>query len=101
MTVSTTAPSDGQLTAARLVYLLGVADLLPHELVTMNLRRLTEEQGIPLSVLADRAGIDRRQLFDMMAGEYDADLDWIERLAEVLEVPLRELFRNVPPPTRH
>ena len=68
----------------------------------MNLWRLTEEKAIPLTVLADRAGIDRRQLFDMMAGEYDADLDWIERLADVLEVPLRELFRNdVPPRTRH
>jgi transcriptional regulator with XRE-family HTH domain len=68
----------------------------------MNLRRLTEAKGIPLTVLADRAGIDRRQLFDMMAGEYDADLEWVGRLAEVLEVPLTELFRpDLPPPTRH
>jgi transcriptional regulator with XRE-family HTH domain len=68
----------------------------------MNLRRLTEAKGIPLTVLADRAGIDRRQLFDMMAGEYDADLEWVGRLAEVLEVPLTELFRpDVAPPTRH
>jgi predicted transcriptional regulator len=68
----------------------------------MNLRRLTEAKGIPLTVLADRAGIDRRQLFDMMAGEYDADLEWVGRLAEVLEVTLTELFRpDVPPPARH
>ncbi|MCA9697564.1 MAG: helix-turn-helix transcriptional regulator [Myxococcales bacterium] len=67
-----------------------------HEIVTENLRRLTEAKGIPLTVVADRAGIDRRQLFAMMAGEFDADLDWLNRLAEALDVPLSELF--APPP---
>ena len=71
-----------------------MANPLAHEVVTKNLRRLTAAKGIPLPVVADRAGIDRRELFAMMAGEYDADLDWLNRLAEALEVDLTELFRD-------
>jgi transcriptional regulator with XRE-family HTH domain len=66
-----------------------------HEIVTENLRRLTEAKDIPLTVVADRAGIDRRELFAMMAGEYDPDLDWLGRLADALEVPMSELFLEV------
>jgi transcriptional regulator with XRE-family HTH domain len=66
-----------------------------HEIVTENLRRLTEAKGIPLTVVADRAGIDRRELFAMMAGEYDPDLDWLGRLADALKVPMSELFLEI------
>ena len=62
------------------------------ELLTENLRRLTELKQIPLTVLADRAGIDRAQLFAAMAGEYDPDLDWLNKLADVLAVPVSELL---------
>lgn len=74
------------------MYRLLVADRPAHELVTENLRRLTEAKGIPLTVVADRAGIDRRELFAMMAGEYDAKLDWLNKLADGLGVHLSELF---------
>ena len=67
---------------------------LAHEVVTENLRRLTETKGIPLTVVADRAGIDRRELFAMMAGEYDADLVWLNKLAEALDVGIAELFAD-------
>jgi transcriptional regulator with XRE-family HTH domain len=69
-----------------------VANRPAHELVTENLRRLTEAKGIPLTVVADRAGIDRRELFAMMAGEYDADLDWLNRLADALGVHVSEFL---------
>lgn len=62
------------------------------ELLTENLRRLTELKQIPLTVLADRAGIDRAQLFAAMAGEYDPDLDWLNKLADALAVPVSELL---------
>ena len=68
--------------------------LLAHELVTENLRRLTEAKGISLAAVADRAGIDRRELFAMMAGEYDADLAWLNRLADALKVEFIELFKE-------
>ncbi|PRQ04620.1 hypothetical protein ENSA5_06250 [Enhygromyxa salina] len=35
-----------------------------HEIVSENLKRLTEEKGIPLATVADRAGLDRRAFFD-------------------------------------
>jgi hypothetical protein len=41
----------------------------------VNLRRLTEAKKIPLTVLADRAGIDWRELFAAMAGEVGWPLD--------------------------
>lgn len=60
--------------------------------MTENLRRLTEAKGTPLTVVADRTGIDRREFFAMMAGEYDADLDWLNKLADALGVDVTELF---------
>lgn len=62
-----------------------------YELLTENLRRLTEAKKVPLTVLADRAGIDRAELFAAMAGEYDPDLDWLNKIADVLEVHVSEL----------
>jgi len=69
-----------------------VANRPAHELVTENLRRLTQAKAIPLTVVADRAGIGRRELFAMMAGEFDADLDWLNRLADALDVHISELL---------
>ncbi|PRP97670.1 hypothetical protein ENSA5_31770 [Enhygromyxa salina] len=73
-----------------------------YHLLTENLRRLTEAKKVPLTVLADRAGIDRRELFAAMAGEYDPDLDWLNKLADVLEVDVGELLvepRGKPKPS--
>ena len=65
-----------------------------YKLLTENLRRLTEAKMVPLPVLADRAGIDRTELFAAMAGEYDPDLDWLAKLADVLEVHIADLFEE-------
>ena len=62
-----------------------------HELVTENLRRLTEEKGIPLTVVADRAGLDRAEMFAVMAGELEGDLEWLNKVAEALGVEIAEL----------
>lgn len=67
---------------------------MPSRAVTANLRRFTEARGIPLTVVADRAGIDRRELFAMMTGEYDTDLDWLNKLADALGVDVTELFAD-------
>ncbi|EDM79607.1 hypothetical protein PPSIR1_21304 [Plesiocystis pacifica SIR-1] len=74
-------------------------ELSAHELMTENLRRLTQLGGIPLTVVADRAGIDRRELFAVMAGEVDPDLNWLCRLAAGLGVPLSALFIEPEPRT--
>ncbi|PRP95501.1 hypothetical protein ENSA5_38540 [Enhygromyxa salina] len=65
-----------------------------HELLTLNLRRLTEQSYTPLTVVADRAGIDRRELFAVLAGEQEADLDWLFKLADGLGVRASELVRD-------
>lgn len=67
------------------------------QLLTENLRRLTEAKKIPLAVLADRAGIDRAELFAAMAGEIDPDLNWLNRLADVLEVHVADLLEEPGP----
>ena len=66
----------------------------PHELLTLNLRRLTEQSHTPLTVVADRAGIDRRELFEVLAGEREADVDWLFKLADGLGVRASELVRD-------
>ena len=67
-----------------------------HELLTYNLRRLTEQSHTPLTVVADRAGIDRRELFAVLAGEQEADMDWLFKLADGLGVRASELLRQPP-----
>ena len=71
-------------------------------MLTINLRRLTEIKGMPLTVLADRAGMSRSELFAVMAGEIDPDLHWLRRLAEAMDVSLADLFLveeySQPPP---
>ncbi|WP_086001225.1 helix-turn-helix domain-containing protein [Plesiocystis pacifica] len=74
-----------------------VDELSAHDLLTENLRRLTQLGGIPLTVVADRAGINRRELFAVMAGEIDPDLDWLCRLAAGVGVPLSTLFLEPEP----
>lgn len=70
-----------------------MADEQPaHVLLALNLRRLTELRGISLAAVADRSGIDRRELFAVLAGEVDPDLDWLNKLADGLGVRLAALF---------
>ncbi|PRP95833.1 hypothetical protein ENSA5_37020 [Enhygromyxa salina] len=70
-----------------------------HELVSENLRRLTEEKGVALAVVADRAGLDRREFFEVIAGEREGDFEWLRKVAEALDVEIAELVvdRSSPP----
>jgi transcriptional regulator with XRE-family HTH domain len=51
-----------------------------------RLREVAEEREIPLSHVADRAGIARSYLWRLLAAESSATLDALQRLATVLEV---------------
>lgn len=68
------------------MYRRAVQNRPPHEPVTENLRRLTEEKGISLGVVADRAGLDRAEIFAVMAGEVEGDLKWLNKVAGALGV---------------
>lgn len=70
-----------------------------HELVSENLRRLTEEKGMPLAVVADRAGLDRREFFAVLTGEQEGDFDWLVKVAEAIGVTTADLVvDNQQPP---
>ena len=70
-----------------------------YELVSENLRRLTEEKGVPLTVVADRAGLDRREFFEVIAGEREGDFEWLRKVAEALDVEIAELVVDLSSPT--
>jgi transcriptional regulator with XRE-family HTH domain len=72
-------------------YPSGVSNRPTHVLVAENLGRITEAMGITLADVATRAGMDPRELFAVLAGQYDADLDWLRRIAAALEVNLSDL----------
>lgn len=62
-----------------------------HVLLAENLGRIAEQRGITVPEIADVAGLDRRELLAVLAGQYDADLDWLNEIADALEVDIWEL----------
>ena len=64
-----------------------------------NLRKHAERRGIAVSVLADRAGVSRRQMFGVLSGERDATLGWIEKVAQILEIEVAVLLERSPSAT--
>ncbi len=52
-----------------------------------RLREIAAEREIPLSHVADRAGIARSYLWRLLSAESSATLDALQRLAVVLDVP--------------
>lgn len=63
-----------------------------HELVSDNLRRITETQSISLAEIADRAGLDRREFFEVLTGEREGDLDWLNQVATAVGVDTADLL---------
>jgi len=62
-----------------------------------NLRRLRLERGISQERLAADSGVDRAYLGLLEKEENSATLDFLDKLASALDVPLAEFFR-VPEP---
>jgi transcriptional regulator with XRE-family HTH domain len=63
-----------------------------HRRLARNLRALARARRVPLSHLADRAGVGRTQLWDLMAGRRSVTLRWLERVARALEVDPADLL---------
>ena len=61
-----------------------------------RIRQLTEEREMPMSHLAGRAGISRSNLWEVMNGRASPTLDWVQRVAEVLDVEPTELLVGKP-----
>lgn len=56
-----------------------------------NIRALAETRGMPLSLLADFAGVSRAHFFDVLALRKDATLSWLTKVALALGVDVSDL----------
>jgi transcriptional regulator with XRE-family HTH domain len=61
--------------------------------VATHIRELAARKRLRLTELADLAGVSRGHLWSVLGGEKSATLDYLCRLARVLEVDPHELVR--------
>lgn len=66
-----------------------------HQRLADNIRRITEELGIVLTHLPDRAGVSRAHFFNVLAGRKSPTLSWLAKVAAALGVDPLELLRPV------
>lgn len=69
-------------------------------LVAWNLRKLRTERGISQERLAADTGVDRAYVSELERGLGNASVDLLDRLAEVMRVPLGAFFDEPPDPGR-
>lgn len=62
------------------------------ETLAQRVREVAEARGVPLSHVADRAGIARSHLWNVLAATSSATLDLVQRLADVLTVEPTDLL---------
>ena len=65
-------------------------------LVAWNLRRLRTERGISQERLAADAGVDRAYISELEREQGNASVDLLDRLADVLRVPIGDVLAPVP-----
>jgi transcriptional regulator with XRE-family HTH domain len=68
-----------------------------HELLAENVRRIAQAKGVSFVFLAGVAGISTERLLEIFSGEFDPDLDVINKLADGLGVALSDLFADTDP----
>ncbi|MBZ9737119.1 helix-turn-helix transcriptional regulator [Mesorhizobium sp. CA18] len=64
------------------------------EAFAQNLRALRRARGLSQEELAHRAGIDRTYISALERNVYNASIDVVDRLAEVLDVDIAELLKR-------
>lgn len=60
-----------------------------------TLRRLRKNQGVSQEVFADKCDLHRTYISDIERGERNVSLENIEKIANVLNIQVSELFREV------
>jgi transcriptional regulator with XRE-family HTH domain len=68
-----------------------------HELLAENVRRIAQAKGVSFVFLEGMAGITTERLLEIFSGEFDPDLDVINKLADGLGVALSDLFADTDP----
>ncbi|WP_206741043.1 helix-turn-helix domain-containing protein [Hyphomonas pacifica] len=61
------------------------------------MRRIRVSKGVSQERLAFDANVDRSYLGGLERGEHNPTVDVLERVAKVLDVPLRDLFTDYDP----
>ena len=64
------------------------------DVLARRVREVAELRGVPLSHVADRAGISRSYLWAILNGKSSATLDMVERLAAAMDVEAGALLRE-------
>lgn len=59
---------------------------------TQNVRRLAKRQDLSINALADKSGVSRAQMFNVLRGNSSPSLDWVSKVAPVLGVFAWELL---------
>ena len=65
-----------------------------HELLAWNVRRLTHAQSIPLATLAATIGISPERLDAIFTGEFDPDLNLLNKIANALGVGVADILAD-------
>jgi DNA-binding phage protein len=63
-----------------------------HKRLARGIRRHAKTQQIALTHLADRAPVARSQLFRVLDCESSPTIEWLEKIAAVLKVEVRDLL---------
>jgi transcriptional regulator with XRE-family HTH domain len=63
-----------------------------YEVLASNLHRLVFERGVTLEDVARAAGISLERLQAICTGEFDPDLDLVDRIAQAVGVTASELL---------
>ncbi len=65
-----------------------------------NIRALSARRGLPIAHVADLAGVSRSQLFNVLARSASPRIDWLCKVASVLEVEVWALLKDPERPRR-
>lgn len=63
-----------------------------HRRVAVRIRALAKAKGLPLSHLADRAGVSRSHFWEVLRCGRSPTLSWLNEVAKVLEVDVVALL---------
>jgi DNA-binding phage protein len=71
-----------------------VTDRRGYEVLATNLHRLAFEQGLTLEMIAQAAGITVERLQAILTGEFDPDLELVDRIAKALGITAAALITD-------
>lgn len=61
-------------------------------ILSRNIRAFADQRGVGINQLADLAGVGRSSLGYVLSERQSPTVDWLERIADVLEVSVMELL---------